>query len=165
MLVLHLALDGMTEDSRDVCCVSQLRFRAIRVSLLVVCISTERISSPAVSTSAAVWMVWWAVCLCVHTTSLCPADTAPARVWRRRRDAAVRSGCVMMITASETTHRTPVPITPHPTTSANSYRALTVFCPGGAPFKVFLLYLLYIVTVLIQYLLLLLLIFLISFYF
>lgn len=126
-------------------CVSQLRLRAVRVSLLVVCISTERISSPAVSTSAAVWMVWWVVCRCVHTTSLCPADTAPTRVWRRRRDAAVRSGCVTMITASGKTHRTPVPITPHPTTSANSYRALTASCHGGAPFKVFFFYIWYII--------------------
>lgn len=112
-----------------VVCIFKLTHKDVHVSLEVTCISTERISSPAVSISAAVWMVWWAVCPSAHTTSLCLTDTVPTPVLRPCRIAVVRNGYVMMTTALGKTHQMAALIMHRPIALANSWTPIKVYVP------------------------------------
>lgn len=111
------------------CVFSQLKLRVGRVSSAVGSTNTARISSPAVSTSAAAWMAWSAACRSAPTTYPCPPGTVPTRAWRHRRDAAVKSGRVTTTTASTRGRVTLRPIS-RTQTASTSCCTLSATLPG-----------------------------------
>lgn len=78
----------------------QLKPRVLPASSAAGSTSTARTSSPTASTSAPVWMGWWAACPSALTRFPCPPGVARGPAWPDPTVAAARSGCVTTTTTS-----------------------------------------------------------------